>query len=179
MPNKLMQLYLWINFYSTLKDFLMQTTQIKAALVAAGEGEKINLLGNAITVKLSSRQTDGNYYVFECITPPGHGVPAHVHTLEDELIYVQEGEFSILLGENQYKAYVGDFIFFPRNVPHAFQNTGIKAGKLLMTAVPGGNFEKFFDALAVLPSGNQDMQKIVDTFAAYGMDVLVGKETHL
>jgi quercetin dioxygenase-like cupin family protein len=157
----------------------METTKSKAMAVTAGEGKKLNLLGNAITIKLSRKQSGGSYYVFECLSPPGFGVPTHIHEREDELIYVIEGEYSILIGNQHIKANTGDYIFFPKNVAHAFQNTGIKAGRLLFTVVPGTNFEEFFEKLSELPAGNQDMKKIVETFAAYGMDVLVGKETHL
>jgi uncharacterized cupin superfamily protein len=157
----------------------MQTTTYKAKVAKAGEGKNLNLLGNAITIKISRKQSLGSYFVFECLSPPGFGVPSHVHEREDELVYVIEGEYSVLIGNQKLKANPGDYIFFPRNVVHAFQNTGIKAGRLLFTVVPGANFEEFFEKLSELPAGNQDMKKIVGTFAAFGMDVLVGKETHL
>ena len=66
----------------------MQTSNQKAAVIAAGQGRKFNVLGHSITAILAKQNTGGNYYVFECITPPGLGIPPHVHEREDELIYV-------------------------------------------------------------------------------------------
>ncbi len=142
-------------------------------VAVAGQGKHINVLGHSVTVKLSKQETGGNYYVFEVVTPPGLGIPPHVHDREDELIYVAEGEFGIMLGDKQFKANAGDEIFFPRNIPHAFQNTGSKAGRTIWTVVPGGNFEEFFEKLGALPAGEPDMQLVVEIFAAYGMKILL------
>ena len=154
----------------------MQTTIQKATVAAANQGRKYNVLGHSVTNVLAKQNTEGNYYVFEVVTPPGHGIPPHVHEREDELIYVVEGEFGILLGDKQFQAKTGDEIFFPRHIPHAFQNTGSKAGKTLWTVVPGGNFEEFFEKLSALPPGEPDLKKVAEIFAAYGMTVLVNAE---
>lgn len=151
----------------------MQTAKSIATVVAAGQGKQFNVLGHAITAIIAKQNTDGNYYVFECVTPPGLGIPPHVHDREDELIYVLEGNFGIMLGDEQFEANPGDEIFFPKHVPHAFQNIGSKAGKTLWTVVPGGNFEKFFEQLGALPAGEPDLQKVAEIFATYGMELLI------
>ena len=152
----------------------MQTNDQKATVVAAGQGKKFNVLGHSVTSILSKQNTKGNYYVFEVITPPGVGIPPHVHDREDELIYVVEGEFGIMLGEKRFIAKTGDEIFFPRHLSHAFQNIGSKAGKTLWTVVPGGNFEDFFEILGALPEGEPDLNKVAEIFASYGMQILAG-----
>lgn len=151
----------------------MQTTKSIATVVANGQGKKLNVLGHSVTVKLSKQETQGDHYVFEVITPPGLGIPPHVHDREDELIYVVEGEFGIMLGDKNFQANAGDQIYFPRHIPHAFQNIGSKAGKTIWTVVPGGNFEDFFDKLGALPAGEPDLQKVAEIFAAYGMKILI------
>lgn len=154
----------------------MQTTNQKATVAPNGQGKKFNVLGHSITNVLAKQNTDGNYYVFEVVTPPGQGIPPHVHELEDELIYVVEGEYGIMLGDKQFSAHAGDEIFFPRHIPHAFQNTGSKAGKTLWTIVPGGNFEEFFEKLGALPAGEPDFKVVSEIFAAYGMKILIPTE---
>ncbi len=150
----------------------MKTTQSIATVVAADQGKKLNILGHSVTVKLSKRETEGHHYVFEVVTPPGHGIPTHMHDREDEMIYVIDGEYGIILGDKQYVAKTGDQIFFPRHIPHAFQNIGSKAGTTLWTIVPGGNFEEFFEKLDALPGGEPDLQVVAGIFAEYGMKVL-------
>lgn len=151
----------------------MQTTNQMATVVASGQGKKMNVLGHSVTVKIAKHESNGNSYVFEVITPPGLGIPPHVHDREDEFIYVVEGDFAIILGDKQFTASAGDEIFFPRHTPHAFQNIGSKAGKTIWTVVPGGNFEEFFNELAALPVGEPDLQKVAEIFMAYGMEILI------
>lgn len=152
----------------------MKTTNAIATVTANGQGRKLNILGHSVTIKLQRKETEGNYYVMEVITPAGHGIPPHVHSREDEMIYVVEGDFMIVLGEQQIKAGPGDEIFFPIGVPHAFQNIGDKPGKTLWTVVPGGNFEDFFEELNALPADREpDMGRVIEIFANFGMQVLI------
>ena len=128
----------------------MQTKNQTATVATAGQGKKFNVLGHSITALLAKQNTDGNYYVFECLTPPGNGIPPHVHDTEDEIIAVVDGEFTIMIGGKSFIAKAGDICFFPKHIPHAFQNTGVKAGKTIWTVIPGANFEEFFGKLGAL-----------------------------
>jgi quercetin dioxygenase-like cupin family protein len=167
-----------LNNYSQKKRTMQtQTAKSTAAVVAAGQGKQFNVLGHAVTVILAKQNTGGNHYVFECITPPGLGIPPHVHDHEDELIYVAEGEFGIMLGDQHFTAAAGAEIYFPKHTPHAFQNIGSKAGKTIWTVVPGGNFEEFFDKLGALPQGEPDLQVVAGIFAEYGMKILISQTT--
>lgn len=150
----------------------MQTLTQLATVVPASEGRKLHILGHSVTVKLARKETGGRHYVFDVVTPPGLGIPAHVHDREDEMIYVVEGEFGIRLHDREFVARTGDEIYFPRHIAHAFQNIGSTAGRTLWTVVPGGNFEEFFDQLGALPPGPPDLKRVAEIFAAYGMDIL-------
>lgn len=151
----------------------MKTIDSIPTITQPGAGRRLNILGHSVTIKLQRRETEGNHYVMEIVTPPGLGIPPHVHDREDEMIYVLEGEFMIMLGDQNIKASPGSEIFFPRHIPHAFQNIGSKPGKTLWTVVPGGNFEDFFEDLDALPAGPPDMGKVIEIFGRYGMQVLI------
>lgn len=151
----------------------MQSKNQIATVATAGQGKKFNVLGHSITALLAQQNTDGNYYVFECITPPGHGIPPHVHDREDEIISIVEGEYSVMIGDKRYHAKPGDICFFPRHVVHSFQNIGTKSGITLWTVIPGANFEAFFDELGALPAGEPNLEVVAKIFADYGMKILV------
>jgi hypothetical protein len=51
---------------------------------------------------------------------PGSEPPPHVHTREDELFYVLEGEFDVYVGKEAFKVEAGECVFLPRFKPHAF-----------------------------------------------------------
>lgn len=151
----------------------MQSKNQTATVATAHQGKKFNVLGHSITALLAKQNTDGNYYVFECITPPGHGIPPHVHDREDEIIAIVEGEYSVMIGDKRFHAMKGDICFFPKQISHSFQNIGTKAGTTLWTVIPGANFEEFFDKLAALPAGEPDLSVVAKIFAEYGMKILV------
>lgn len=150
----------------------METTIQHPTVIAAAKGKKMNVLGHDVTIKLHSRDANDNY-VFELITPPGFGIPPHVHKDEDEVIYVMSGEYEVMIGDNVYKATAGDYLNFVRHVPHAFKNIGTLPGKTLWHVNPGKSFESFFEKLASFPAGPPDMEKLVKLFAEYRMTILV------
>jgi len=151
----------------------MQTTKSKVGVVSAIEGKPLSILGHQVTLKLASSDTGGASYVFEAISPPGAGVPAHVHQHEDEVIYVLDGEFEVFFNGQTQKATTGATLNFVRGIPHGFKNIGETPGKTLWVVTPGEQFGKFFDELAALPSNQPpDMAKVVAIFGKYGMQIL-------
>lgn len=151
----------------------MSTQTKKATVIQSGQGRQLNILGHAATLKLTLNETHGEYYVFELVTPPGHGIPPHVHKNEDEVIQVIEGEFEVLLGEQTHRVKSGGTIHFARSIPHGFRNVGTQPGTTLWTVIPGANFEKFFAELGALPAGGPpDMAKVAAIFSKYEIELL-------
>lgn len=131
------------------------------------------MLGHEITLKLTSRETDGEYFVFEAVTPPGVGMPLHVHRHEDEFFRVLEGEFEFQLDQQTQKVTAGAMVILPKNIPHAFRNVGTKPGRTFWTVMPGANFEKFFEELSSLPADKEpDMGKVPEIFNRHGIKIL-------
>jgi mannose-6-phosphate isomerase-like protein (cupin superfamily) len=55
--------------------------------------------------------------------PPGTGPSLHRHPYE-EIIIVQEGQGTFVLGDEELEARGGDIVIVPANEPHAFVNSG-------------------------------------------------------
>jgi quercetin dioxygenase-like cupin family protein len=143
-----------------------------ARVVMPTEGKTMNVLGHTAIVKLGRDETNGDYYVFEVVSPPGLGIPPHVHQHEDEVIFITEGEYAIVLGAEVFTAKAGATLHFPRGTPHGFQNVGATPGKTLWQVTPGANFEPFFDELGALPPGPPDLAYVAALFGRYGMEIL-------
>ena len=90
------------------------------------------------TVRISSRDTGGDYCVCEMTTLPGAGVSLHVHERDEEFYYIIEGAYEIQAGAELYVANAGAMVVIPRNVPHMFKNTGACIARALMIFRPGG-----------------------------------------
>ncbi|MBC7851507.1 MAG: cupin domain-containing protein [Chitinophagaceae bacterium] len=117
-------------------------------LVANGKGredKKMTLFeGDTFYTKVSSKDTEGDIYVFESTRIKEGGPTHHLHFEQDEWWYVLQGQFLIKVGDTTYKAKAGDSVFGPRMVPHSFAKVGEGEAKLLMFFQPAGKMEEFF-----------------------------------
>jgi steroid delta-isomerase-like uncharacterized protein len=144
----------------------------KNAAVIPGHGEyDMNVLGHDVKVKITSADSAGAYYVFEIYSPQGAFVPPHIHSHEDEIIQVVEGEYEVILGDQLYTVKAGDTLHFPRGVAHGFTHTGAGIGKTLWIVAPGASFEEFFTKLGALPAGPPDPVKLGELFGEYGIEL--------
>ncbi len=91
---------------------------------------------NTLDIKISGSDTENDLAVFEQtgLTPNG-GPPLHIHPFQDEWFYVIEGEYLFQVGNERYKIKIGDTIFLPRNVQHAFIQLTEK-GKMIVSYLP-------------------------------------------
>jgi quercetin dioxygenase-like cupin family protein len=62
--------------------------------LSPSEGELVWLVGDLITVKVASEDTNGEFSIVEESTPPQGGPPPHLHQQEGEALYVLEGKSS-------------------------------------------------------------------------------------
>lgn len=148
------------------------TTVHPARVVLPGEGHQLNELGHTAIEKISSAETGGAYYSFEVISPPGLGIPPHVHSREDEVIYVVEGEYEIFVGGKVFRAGPGSLLNFARSTAHGFRNVGAIEGRTVWVVTPGASFEQFFHELARVPPGPPDLPALTALFGKYGMELL-------
>lgn len=120
----------------------------KALKVDAGKdrfGQPVSLFqGDTFFTKVSSKDTDGDLFIFESIRDKKGGPPFHFHYEQDEWWYVLEGEFLFKVGEETFTAKAGDSVFGPRRVPHAFAKINEGPARLLMAFQPAGKMENQF-----------------------------------
>lgn len=99
-------------------------------------------LGMLLTNLTETPDTNGAFSLFEAIVVPGTEPPPHVHSREDELFYVLEGEFDVYVGEEVFNGKTGDCIFLPRFKPHTFIIRSHRL-RLLILFAPAGVEEAF------------------------------------
>jgi mannose-6-phosphate isomerase-like protein (cupin superfamily) len=100
------------------------------------------------SVCLSGADTGGAYCLLDVALAPGMGVPRHMHTREDEVYFVLEGELEVIVGEEKFVLKAGYTLMAPRNIPHALRNSGTIQNRYLLVFSPSG-FEQFVTATAV------------------------------
>lgn len=80
--------------------------------------------GMAIRTHIRSSMTNGLYSNVECaVAPKLMGPPPHYHKELDELMYVIEGEATVLVGKDIVTIKAGGWHLRPRMINHTFWNT--------------------------------------------------------
>ncbi len=138
-------------------------------LTLPGEGLSIPLRGLDVVYKVRSADTGGALSVVEHPIDPKRLVRPHVHEHEDEISCVVEGEIGVRIGEQEFHAEPGTWIFKPRKVTHTFWNPTAKPARIIEIISPGA-FEHFFEELsAILAAGvPPDMKKMGELDRKYG-----------
>ena len=125
----------------------MKPDQPQPIVVPPDSGKVLKFLG--VTHKLTQQQTgSGAYYLFEFEFDPESGNSLHVHSYEDEVVYVLEGAIEIRLDNQKLQAVTGGVAHLPKHIPHALYNPLKTSSRYLGMAIPGG-MENFFNELAL------------------------------
>jgi mannose-6-phosphate isomerase-like protein (cupin superfamily) len=123
--------------------------------------ERLTFGSATIVVRTSSEDSGGALSVFEEIAPM-LDTPLHVHSREDELFYIVDGEHIVTRGDEEFELGPGDAIFLPREIPHAQRRVIPGQGRQLVVCTPGG-FDQFFRDLA---QAHQEGRLDDDAYAA-------------
>ena len=129
----------------------------------------INVLGIVERLHLAHGDTDGAMTVLEQRTPPGMGVPMHVHAREDEVFHVVAGEIELVVGGDRHVLGPGATALAPRNIPHSLRNIGAVDATVLVIVTPAG-IERMFEELSELPPSNPpDFAGVAPICARHGV----------
>jgi quercetin dioxygenase-like cupin family protein len=120
----------------------MKNTSLKAFKRATSLERSKWYMGMLLTNLTETPDSSGAFSLFEATLVPGTEPPPHVHSREDELFYVLEGEFDVYVGEEVFNGKTGECIFLPRFKPHAFIIRSPQL-RLLILFAPGGLEEAF------------------------------------
>lgn len=149
----------------------METTKTDSAtgkIVTQKEGTFLNVMGDHQTVKLSGKDTNGQFTLVEQNNPPGTGIPPHLHEREDEIFQVVQGEVEFMMNGKAETLKAGDLVYLPKGTPHGFRVTGSQPAKVMLSIFPAG-IEGMFEKLSQLPEGPPDMKKITAICGEYGV----------
>ena len=119
-------------------------------LILPGQGDRVTLPGGVgVVFKVPGSLTSGRLAIVEHPVPVDALVVPHSHTKEDELSYVLEGEIGVMIGDREFIAPTGSYVFKPRGIPHSFWNNGTTPARLIELIFPSG-LEDGFREMATL-----------------------------
>lgn len=134
------------------------------ALRRFGDGERIELGPNEVTIRLSGDDTGGAFSLCEYTAPPdGPSPPPHVHRVTDEGFHLLEGTLECTVEDESFEIEAGTSLFVPRGTTHTFSATGSRPAKVLVVYSPAGfegYFEEMGEFLESLPPGPPDRDEL-------------------
>jgi quercetin dioxygenase-like cupin family protein len=166
-----------IPFISFGKRQRVSNRESKGFKISSGEGRihgHLKLKGvnsNVLDVKISGSDTNGDLAIFEQTSlSQGRGTPLHVHPAQDEVFYVLAGSYRFKVGDDIHNLSVGDSIFLPRKVPHAWIQVS-KKGRMTVILQPAGKLENFFETMAALDH-EPTLEEVSKIFSSNEMQVV-------
>jgi quercetin dioxygenase-like cupin family protein len=155
----------------------MSTIDIAAYLTLQGEPYWFGT--NLFEFLVPSGSTGGQLSVFRCSAPAGFGPPRHVHTREDEVFCVLDGEVSFEIDGRLQAARPGTTVWMPRGVAHGFRVESPVA--TMLGIITPGDYEHLFRSLGApaearsLPPADRaalDIQALMAEMTARGTRVV-------
>jgi quercetin dioxygenase-like cupin family protein len=110
----------------------------KGLVIPPGGGTHLdmNAPGRFSALKLLGRETNESVMLFEETVPAGTKSLFHLHHDSDEVAWVLAGEITFKIGDDVSVGGPGTCAFFPRDVPHAWKNTGRETARVLFLYTP-------------------------------------------
>jgi quercetin dioxygenase-like cupin family protein len=150
-----------------------EITATRLKVVQPGEGRSGGLApGIGVTFKIDGEDTGGALSIVEHPFAVGALVPPHVHTLEDEISFVLEGEIGFRSEDREVVLGVGGYIIKPRNEVHAMWNAGSTPARMIEVISPAG-FERFFHEMVdMTATGAPDPADVERLSQRYGLPMM-------
>ena len=97
----------------------------------------------------------------------GGGIVRHVHELEDEVVYVLDGELTFHIGAEVHRAREGSCLVLPRGIEHSYV---VESGlaRLLVAVTPAG-LEGFLEDVS--RTDGMDVERLITVAARYGITI--------
>lgn len=103
-------------------------------------------LDTLVRIPVSHEESADGLSVVDNTAARGDSPPLHVHSGEDEVFHVIEGELRLRIDQEERVVSAGETVLAPRGVPHTYLVTSDRARWLAVTR--HGQFEGFVRALA-------------------------------
>src|SRR3954466_1860863 len=113
----------------------------EAVLSGPGAGRTVSHGGGtSAELKLAGEQSGGDWAVVEWRGRAGDEPPIHIHTREDEALYVLEGAITAYVGDETIEVEAGSYAALPKNVPHGLTVRGEEVRLLVMLEPAGAEY---------------------------------------
>jgi mannose-6-phosphate isomerase-like protein (cupin superfamily) len=130
-----------------------KSTSLRAAVISPADVSPLWACGFEMRVLLTTESTGGATSVLMAWHQPGEGPPDYVHLSKEEILFIVEGTYEVVVDGMRVVADPGSIVFVPRNTVHRFKNIGNAKACMLNWTLPGGQ-DHYFKAISEI-TGNR------------------------
>lgn len=123
----------------------------------------------SLRLVMSGEETGGRFALIQMIVRREDEPPRHLHTREDEVLYVVEGTIVVSIADSRVECTSGDAVLLPRGRDHGFMLCTEEA-RLLVLAMPAG-IEGFYMELETARSDARYVERLIALAARYGVEI--------
>ena len=147
------------------------STDLRRGMVV-GPAEMLSSVGGPLPTqhRLMADQTSGAVFAFTGSIEPGTLVPPHTHEREDEVTYILEGEMTVELGADIFKAAAGAVVWKPRGLRHAQWNATSRSVRYFEVVTPAGLEGFFMEIGRLTATGALQVEAVMEASRKYGLD---------
>jgi uncharacterized RmlC-like cupin family protein len=143
-------------------------------ITKAGEGLD-NIAWNILGQTYVPKEVCESSFAWHATFPPDTFVPPHIHPMQDEFIYMFEGQLELMLDGRTAFANPGDLVRMPMGLPHAIFNKSGRTVKCMFWVSPTRRLYDLFWAIHNMPE--QTPAEVVALSAKHEVDFLPPPET--
>ena len=139
---------------------------------------KCNLNGIIFKTIISGEKTGYKYSIVEILFPEGdleNEIPLHIQSKEIVIVYVINGNFKIIYGQQDIEAKKGMVLKLEKDIARSFKRIGNQEGELLVMYIPAG-FENFFKDISSINNHKKQLQILKDRDRWFPLHLTTKKE---
>jgi len=121
----------------------------KGYVLQPNEGETLQRPGTQIVIKADPRTGSGRLAAGTQQLYIGSGIRVHRHEGEDEVLWIQDGSGTAIIGDTRKRVEKGAFVYIPQGVWHGVENPQNEMRLLWIVSPPG--LENFFREVGTPP----------------------------
>jgi quercetin dioxygenase-like cupin family protein len=133
-------------------------------VIPAGGGKHLDGAspGRFFDLKLVGKETGDSVMLFEETLPAGTKSLYHLHRDSDEVAWVVAGEITFRIGDETSVGGPGTCAFMPRNIPHAWKNSGSDTARVVFLYTPAAAGGYIEELLQHRPQNAEETEALTD-----------------
>src|SRR3984957_5077638 len=138
-------------------------------ITKAGEGLD-NIAWNILGQTYVPKQVCESSFAWHATFPPGTFVPPHIQPMQEDFIYMFEGQLELMIDGRDALANPGDLVRMPMGLPHAIYNKSERTVKCMFWVSPTRRLYDLFWAIHNMPE--QTPAEVVALSAKHEVDFM-------